>query len=153
MTAGMISLTFYNYYNPDFWIFQILTAVKKNRRQNLTAICLLYLLLQIIKHGGREELALGNFQTVADKLTETSLRRGSSILYTLERWHRCGWRVRWRAYCAHAGFRWSGRPRLLWWLSFSITSDMMTENLRGCVYALALYSKLCYTSRKKYAPA
>ena len=85
MTAGMISLTFYNYYNPDFWIFQILTAVKKNRRQNLTAICLLYLLLQIIKHGGREELALGNFQTVADKLTETSLRRGSSILYTLER--------------------------------------------------------------------
>ena len=62
----MTSLTFYIYFNPDFWIVQILEVVKKNRCQNLTAICLLNLLLQIVKHSGREELAQGDVQAVAE---------------------------------------------------------------------------------------
>ena len=66
----MTSLTFYIYFNPVFLIVQILAVVKKNRCQNLTAICLLYFLLQIVKHGGREELTQGDVQTVAKLLDE-----------------------------------------------------------------------------------
>ena len=66
----MTSLTFYIYFNPDFWIVQILAVVKKNRRQNLTAVCLLYFLLQIVKHGGREKYAQGDVQAVAELLDE-----------------------------------------------------------------------------------